>query len=195
MMEIITLNLFSHIVKLFGIDMIVLFGYIILCLTVLVLLIKLRKANNSSKYWHGRFSHDASLLSMTRKWLEIEQNGYSICDWFTKNNIHTVLIYGAGELGKRLILELDKKGIAVIGVIDRKPIYYFYGAEGFFLQDNLPKADIVVVTVPEMLTGVRNRIKNDNTIAVKNLADILHEYNESCNDEGNQAYSDGTDRT
>lgn len=59
------------------------------------------------------------LLRLCSRWLFIKNKGKSTADYFITNHIATVAIYGCGELGKRLIEELEASCISVIVGIDQ----------------------------------------------------------------------------
>lgn len=81
------------------------------------------------------------------KWIEIRQKGYSFKQYFKKENIFSVAIYGIAELGRRLYDELERSEIEVKYFIDRSS----NGLEGILpfimLENGKIDVDAIVVTV------------------------------------------------
>ncbi|MDL2288690.1 hypothetical protein LJC32_04855 [Oscillospiraceae bacterium OttesenSCG-928-F05] len=53
------------------------------------------------------------------KIITLKNEGKSVKDFFYKNGMYNIAIYGAGELGKYIYLELEGTGITVDSFIDR----------------------------------------------------------------------------
>ncbi|MCX7748465.1 MAG: TIGR04372 family glycosyltransferase [Clostridia bacterium] len=66
------------------------------------------------------FSPHKLYYELTNQWLKIKNQKKSVEDYFIKENIKSVAIYGCGELGKRLFEELRESDIRVICFIDKK---------------------------------------------------------------------------
>lgn len=81
-------------------------------------------------------------------WMEIRQNKGSLIAFFEQRKIHSLAIYGMGEIGQLLYKELRKEKPGLIsyvidkgghGTMDSIPVFYYFAP-------NLPKVDAVVVT-------------------------------------------------
>lgn len=53
------------------------------------------------------------------RWMILKQNGISIADYFDKNDLTDIAIYGMGDFGRILYEELDSAKIKIICGIDR----------------------------------------------------------------------------
>lgn len=60
-----------------------------------------------------------NLLSYTNKWLNLKIKGYKITDYFCKQGITDIAIYGMGQIGLNLLEELKYSSIEVECFIDR----------------------------------------------------------------------------
>lgn len=58
-----------------------------------------------------------------------------------------ILIYGWGYLGNLLFRELEHTSVKVKGIIERRSVGDICDIPIYSLQDDLPKADAVIVTV------------------------------------------------
>lgn len=81
-------------------------------------------------------------------WMEIRQNKGSLIAFFEQRKIHSLAIYGMGEIGQLLYKELRKEKPGLIsyvidkgghGTMDSIPVFYYFAPK-------LPKVDAVVVT-------------------------------------------------
>lgn len=102
-----------------------------------------------------------SYFSLLDQWLLCKERNYKFTDFFSKNNIKSVAIYGMGKIGKHLKYELEKDGIKIDYVIDEVDSV-IYDKAHYTLQDNLPLTDAVIVTPIYEFEEIRCKILNNN---------------------------------
>ena len=114
----------------------------------------------------------SAAFSLAVKWLEIKQKGYSLTDYFIKNNYRSVAIYGMAALGRRLYDELENTDVEIRYLLDRNPNGLEKVLEFVSLQENLI-VDIIVVTVAAAEKQLVKEIKAIGYDNVIGLSDIL----------------------
>ena len=83
-------------------------------------------------------------------------------------------VYGLGMLGASLIMELKRDGIAIQYGIDQdvyKGREYDFPVYG--LQDSLPEADLVVVTVGYAYDAIRKQLEEKGDFKILSVDELL----------------------
>ncbi len=108
-----------------------------------------------------------------KKWLDIKQKSISLDDYFIKQNIKQIAIYGLGSVGKRVYEELHGNAVSIKYGIDANAISYInWDIPVYHPSEELPSVDIIVVAlgnecenlVLEMKSKTDNIVKSLNTI-------------------------------
>ena len=94
-----------------------------------------------------RAERNGKSVRVACKWIREMQEGKRIASYFEKYGFKSVAVYGAGELGKCMVQELEKNGIEIKYIIDSNPNARI-GDYKCFLPDgnDLPKVQAVIVT-------------------------------------------------
>lgn len=109
------------------------------------------------------------------KWLCLLQHGKSIIDYFHRENIKSICIYGMQELGERLYEELVMGDITVVAVIDKNPYNVYYDIDITSI-DNIPQCEAVVVTAFFYFDEIKRELLTHTNSNIISLEDIV--YNE-----------------
>lgn len=119
-----------------------------------------------------RFEIGFQLMS---KWLRLKNEGISLKEYFTDNEILTVAIYGMGELGERLYEELCNNKINVSYAIDRiaekKSIY---GLKIVKPDEFLEEVDAIIVTPVQDYTSIEETLEKKTTAQIVSLEDVIY---------------------
>lgn len=115
-------------------------------------------------------------FSLAIKWLEIKQKGYNLSEYFRKNDIQTIAIYGMSYLGCRLYDELENGDIEVRYLLDRKPNKMDSILEFGSLDGEKLLIDAIVVTVALTEKQVINEIKQKGYQKVVGLSEVLDSF-------------------
>ncbi len=112
---------------------------------------------------------------LMNEWLELSQQSKSLATYFTRNHYKKIAIYGMGELGNRLVDELDKSEVKVAYAFDKKVAFSQTGIEvrdpeaGF---DGV-EADVIVVTATFAFDEIAENISTQTDIPVVSLAEVV----------------------
>ena len=93
--------------------------------------------------------------TILNKWLELSLEGKSVGKYIKNLNYNKIAIYGLGMLGEHLLTDFIKNGVKVVYGIDRRNLKK--GISIYQLQDDLPEADLVIVTVNTEYEIIRNQ--------------------------------------
>lgn len=94
-------------------------------------------------------------------WMKALEEGKEVSSFFVNNQYHNIAIYGMGFLGKHLKAQLENNNFSIIYTIDRNIIEYNNFKYDLSKDiDNIPKADIIVVTpITEYISIKENLVK------------------------------------
>lgn len=80
-------------------------------------------------HWIDAFKREKYYKEVLLKWNLLLKMGINICDWFTKNNMKKVCVWGLGDIGKLLISDISKH-VNVVKIIESVPLNESYGGIG-----------------------------------------------------------------
>ncbi len=128
---------------------------------------------------HCRRKADKALREMKlfEQWLFVKQDGKRFADYFRREKIRTIAIYGMGTMGERLYDELRDQDVTVAYAIDQKGKRVCSDLEVYSNTDlrMLKKVDAVVVTAVHCYEEVRKRITAEMEVPALSLEEILYE--------------------
>lgn len=131
------------------------------------------------------YMKSAVVLEPVLKWLEIRQKGHSLKEYFQKNHISSIAVYGMGTLGCRLCDELEDSDIEIKYLIDRNPKGMDQVLKFVSLDNGKLDVNAIVVTVISCERQIINEIKEKGYRKVIGLREIIESF------EADGGYLDG----
>lgn len=120
-----------------------------------------------------KFRQKSALLN---KWLYLRNVNVYIKKYLKENKLETVAVYGLGDIGRRLAEELQNEGIDIKYAIDARAVTYFSDFDIYTLNDELPDADVVIVTVLYDFEEIRERLPEslkEKAVSLEKIIGIL----------------------
>lgn len=112
---------------------------------------------------------------MMGKWVELEQKGISLPDYFRKRGYRNIAIYGMGLSGLTLYNELKGTDIAVAYAIDRNKEEVPNEVDVYLPKDTLPDADAIIVSAVASFEEIAQLLKGKVECPVISLEDIIYQ--------------------
>lgn len=106
----------------------------------------LQKLNTKIDYKDKRIDKFKGYFDVTNQWICLKNQGRSLEEYFIKNGYKNIAIYGMGELGNRLLEELEGSSIKAVYGIDKNAESLYSPIELKEIDDELPPVDVIVVT-------------------------------------------------
>lgn len=112
---------------------------------------------------------------MLNHWMQLRQEGKSLCRFFEKNGYKEIAIYGMGEMGRRLYDELVKSGITVKYVVDQ----YAEGLLGIEVKAvgsdaDFENVDVMIVTATFAFEEISERLKEKIDFPIISLDEVVY---------------------
>jgi hypothetical protein len=109
------------------------------------------------------------------QWLRVHQEGRTLTNYFIKNNLHTVAIYGMKELGEALLEELKNTDVEVKYAIDRDADNLYVEVDTYRPDEELGAVDVIVVTAVHYFDAIEESLKNKVDAKIVSLEDVVWE--------------------
>lgn len=114
------------------------------------------------------------LFLLMNKWMKTKQEGRHIKEYLEKRGYKSVAIYGLSHVGKCLLEELKDCDVEIKYAVDKNAGAIFSDIQVYSPEDDLPKADVMVVTAVYYFEDIYNNLKNKVVFPIVSLKDILY---------------------
>jgi len=107
-------------------------------------------------------------------WMKALEEGKDVSSFFKRNGYSNTAIYGMGDLGKHLIVQLEKSSFPVVYTIQRDVINY-NGTDFDLIKDinSVPKADAIVVTPLMEYTSIKEKLEKLTNSSIISLEEVI----------------------
>ncbi len=118
------------------------------------------------KYW--------MLFSMMKDWCQLFQKKKNVKEYFIKNGLNNIAIYGLGDVGEVLYNELKGTDINIVCGIDQSSFYLIDDIDVITPNDAMPSnLDAIIVTPVNSYEGISSCLKNKTDAQIISLEDII----------------------
>ena len=108
-------------------------------------------------------------------WMETKTSGKEFMNYFQKNNVKNIVIYGMGELGSRLYEQLEGEDINIFYAIDRNPVSSYANLDVVGeARGEAEKVDLVIVTPIFDFDNIRDELQKYFSCEIISLEDIIY---------------------
>jgi hypothetical protein len=114
--------------------------------------------------------------TLMNKWFVDKCNNISIEIFFENAGYKDIAVYGIGELGKNLLLDLKRGDINVKYIIDKSAEYSCIGMGEYIvhdLNDNLEDVDVVIVTPIANFDEIKKVLEEKIKCPIISLEDVI----------------------
>lgn len=106
-------------------------------------------------------------------WVKLKQSQMQISSFLASKGYKTIAIYGIKELGELLLDELRNSDINVLYAIDRNAENVYPPIDVYFPNENLPKVDAIIITVPSAYNQIVDDLSNVVDCPMLSIDDVL----------------------
>lgn len=114
------------------------------------------------------------LMQLFNQWMITKQEGKSVTDYFLRENINSIAIYGMSFVGERLYDELKDSNIEVKYAIDRKADRIYSDVDVITSDEMFEEVDAIVVTPVFYYEEIEKLLSKKTDIAIISFEDILY---------------------
>ena len=137
--------------------------------------IEKNNSHKEEKKWKQLADKHLALMQLFNQWMVTKQEGKSIVDYFHKESIKSIAIYGMSYVGERLYDELKDSDIEVKYAIDKNADGIYSDVEIVTPQEELKEVDAIVVTPVFYFDEIVEALEKKTESEVLSLEDILYE--------------------
>ncbi len=112
--------------------------------------------------------------NMTNQWLQIRNQGRSLEEFFQKNGMNTIAVYGMGELGNRLYEELEKSSITVAYTIDKEADKKYSTVKVVGMEEEFDQADAIIVTPIFDYDEIKASLESKTEMKIISLEEVIY---------------------
>ena len=126
--------------------------------------------------WKEEASKQRAMFLVMNQWTNVKQANRNLEEYFLKNELRKIAIYGMGLMGQQLIKELKDSSIETAYGIDRNSDGIVSGIKVVTMDEELADVDAVVVTVLKEFDEIRDALTKKLNGSVVAIEDILNEF-------------------
>lgn len=116
-----------------------------------------------------------SLFLMMNQWVKVKQEGKNLGEYFERNGLKRIAVYGMSYAGETLIEELKDTGIEIVYGIDKNADKIFSTVDVISVDDSFAEVDAVVVTAITFFDDIKGMLCGKFNCPIISLEDILYE--------------------
>ncbi len=131
------------------------------------------QGKKSDEYKEMSEKHLALMLAYNQ-WMTKIQEGKRLADYFHREGMQSVAIYGMSYLGERVYGELKDSDIEIRYAIDRNAAQIYAQIPIALPEDELPKTDAIVVTPIFFFDEIESMLNKKTDARIISLEDILY---------------------
>lgn len=110
---------------------------------------------------------------LLNKWLKLGHQKVSLDQWFEEERIQSVAIYGLGEIGYRLVEELQDSNVTVKYGIDKNSVSGYDNLEIRTLDEKIDEVDAIIVTPIFAFNEIAQKIEEKYAGRIVSMEDII----------------------
>ena len=114
------------------------------------------------------------LFQLLNQWLINKQQGKEIAPYLKEQGYNKIAIYGMSFVGERLYDDLKHTDIEVAYAVDKRADKVYTDLEVYTLEDELPQADVMIVTAITYYDEIEEAIMEVSGVPVVSLEDIIY---------------------
>ncbi len=114
-------------------------------------------------------------FNLLDQWMAIKEDGKPFASFFERNKYFEIAVYGLGKIGNHLLRELKGTDIKVLYAIDSKGEELNSDIEVYTLDDEIPIADVIVVTANFDYDNIKRKLEEKVDIPIISIDDVIYE--------------------
>lgn len=116
------------------------------------------------------------MFRLVNCWLQKIQEGKDIIRYFEENDVHTIAIYGLGEIGKTLTMFLQHSNIVIRYGIDRNArLIHAYPFPVITIEETIEVVDLIIVTTFYDYDKIKESLEKKTISRIMSLVQIIED--------------------
>lgn len=144
----------------------------------------IRKLQSGQNALYGSLSRTKKNNALLVRWVRMLQQGKRLESYFFRKGYQKIAVYGMSDLGRLLAETLRKTEIELLYGIDRRAERLEGTLSVYKPQENLPKADAIVVTAVYFFEEICGELRKNGVeypiISLDEVIDFMEREDETC---------------
>ncbi len=124
-------------------------------------------------YYQNKVIRYEGYWKILDKWLLLKEKNKSIADLLEMRNIHTIILYGVGMLGKHVINDLYGSKIEIICAMDKSNLDGEFAFPVIGIDDDIPQADAILITPVYDFSNIKELLEKKGQSSIISLDDLF----------------------
>lgn len=126
-----------------------------------------KKMEDSEKRFRGYYE-------LLVRWMDFNHHNQSLERYLLKQGMNRIAIYGMGELGVQLLLELKDSSVEIAYAVDQNAEDVVEGIPVYKPDDILEEVDAMIVTPIYAFDGIKDTMKTKVSCCIISLEDVVY---------------------
>lgn len=126
-----------------------------------------KKMEDSEKRFRGYYD-------LLVRWMDFNHRNQSLERYLLQEGMNRIAIYGMGELGVQLLLELKNSSIEIAYAVDQNAEDTVEGTLVYKPEDTLEEVDAVIVTPIYAFDAIKDTMKTKVSCRIISLEDVVY---------------------
>lgn len=115
------------------------------------------------------------ICSILDKWLKIRQSGHLLEEYFIKEGLLKIAVYGMGYLGTDLYNELQGD-VKILYVIDQRRLEIDHMVKAVKPDEDFEEVDAIIITAQDRTGGIRKLLESKCNFRILYLEEIINSF-------------------
>ena len=123
----------------------------------------------------AKVSKFVGYFNLLDAWMTIKEEEKSMASYFEKNGYSQIAVYGLGKIGNHFLREMEGTDIKILYAIDAKGEKLNPNIPIYTLEDEIPKADVIVVTATFDYKNIKENLGQRTDVQIVSIDDVVRE--------------------
>lgn len=114
-----------------------------------------------------------SYYDLFTRWIELEQEGRKLREFFDENHYKSIVVYGMKEAGVLLYNAVNDCGLDAVYAVDKAPERLNLNFAIIKTADGIPDADVIVVTPVHYFESIKSELLKLTTADIISIEDVI----------------------
>jgi hypothetical protein len=127
-------------------------------------------------YPFGVYGNEGKMLGLYNKWIYLRNNNVKISSSSYFDKVNSISIYGYGEIGKRLVEELENEGKVIRFIVDSNAYFRYADYDFYTINEDFPKTELMIVTDIGAYESLLQTLNKKTNTMIVSFEDVINSF-------------------